>query len=189
MRDYKTQIQKYIEEEIRIMRELDIDEINKAMNCLEETRIKGTTVYICGNGGSGSTASHFAGDFNKGVSMYYDQKYNFVCLNDNVPTMMAVANDVSYDDIFRFPLEGRMKTGDVLIAISGSGNSKNVVKAVEYAKEQGNLIIGVTGYAGGKVRELCDISLHVPLDNMQVAEDLHLMFDHLMMYILAYDEK
>ncbi len=186
--DYTDKIARYIEQEIEVMRSLDVTEINRAMNALETAREAGHTVYICGNGGSASTASHFTGDFNKGVSEFYEKKYNFVCLSDNISSMMAIANDISYEEIFRTPLVGRLRKGDILLAISGSGNSENVVRAARYAKEQGNTVIGLTGYSGGKVKELADISLHVPIDNMQIAEDLHLMYDHLMMYILAYDK-
>lgn len=189
MKDYISQINKYLEEEIEVLKKLDVDQINQVMNVLEESRLNGKTVYICGNGGSAATASHFAGDFNKGVSIHFDEKYNFVCLSDNIASMLAIANDISYDDIFKIPLEGRIKEGDLLIAISGSGNSENVVRAVEYAKSKGNTVIGITGYDGGKVKKLSDLQLHVPLDNMQIAEDVHMIFNHLMMYILAYGEK
>jgi len=187
MKNYTEKIKRYLELEIEITKNLDVDAINEAMNVLEDARVAGATVYICGNGGSASTASHFVCDFNKGVSEKLEQKYNFVCLSDNMATMMAYANDMSYDDIFELPLHGRIKEGDVLIAISGSGNSENVVRAAKYAKSQGNKVIGITGYSGGKVKELADVSLHTPIDNMQIVEDVHMMFDHLMMYILAYD--
>lgn len=185
MKDYLGRIESYLQEEIDVMSKLDRNQINLAMNALEEARISGRTVYTCGNGGSASTASHFVCDFNKGISEKQKDKYNLVCLSDNIATMMAIANDISYDEIFRFQILEKIGKGDILIAISGSGNSENVVRAVDYAKEQGATVIGITGYSGGKIKEKCDISLHVPIDNMQIAEDVHLMFDHLMMYILA----
>lgn len=113
------------------------------------------------------------------------QKYKFQCLNANMATIMAIANDNGYDRVFVQQLEQKLMPDDVIIAISGSGNSENVIKAVEYAKKQGCKIIGMTGYSGGKLRELSDISLHVPLDNMQITEDIHLIFNHMMMYILC----
>lgn len=97
---------------------------------------------------------------------------------------MAVANDIGFEEVFRFQLNGVIEPGDVVIAISGSGNSKNVINAVEYAKKCGNKVIGLTGYNGGKLKELSDISLHVPINSMQVTEDVHMVFDHLMMSIL-----
>ena len=98
---------------------------------------------------------------------------------------MAIANDTGYDHIFIQQLEKILKPDDVIIAISGSGNSDNVIKAVEYAKEQGCKVIGMTGYSGGKLKLLSDISLHVPIDNMQITEDIHIIYNHMMMYILC----
>ena len=98
-------------------------------------------------------------------------------------TIMAIANDIGFEEVFRFQLRNKLEEGDIVIAISGSGNSKNVINAVEYAKEQGNQIIGLTGYTGGKLKELSDISLHADVMSMQVTEDVHMMFDHLIMSI------
>lgn len=183
--DYKNDIKKYLDEEIEIIKHLDVEAINSTMNLLEETREKGTMVYLIGNGGSAATASHMQNDFNKGISEGLDKKYNFCCLCDNFATVMAIANDDCYENVFYNQLLNRLKPGDVLIAISGSGNSKNVIKAVEYAKGKGNKVIGFTGYDGGKLKTMSDISLHVPLNNMQIAEDVHTIFNHTMMYILC----
>lgn len=184
--DYKKQIKSYIDEELRIMESLDTDSINEVLNSLEKARLAGHTVYICGNGGSAATASHFVCDFNKGVSDALEQKYNFICLNDNVPTMMAVANDTDYNNVFEYPLHGRIQPEDIFIGISGSGNSENVLRAASYAKEIGATVIGITGYDGGRLKQMSDLSLHVPIDNMQITEDIHMMFDHLMMYVLTH---
>ena len=112
-----------------------------------------------------------------------EAKFRFACLNDNVPTVMAIANDIGFDEVFRFQLQGKVQADDVIIAISGSGNSRNVLNAVEYAKTQGGQVIGLTGFDGGKLRALSDISLHVPVKSMQVTEDVHMIFDHLMMSV------
>ena len=143
------------------------------------------TVYICGNGGSAATASHIVCDFNKGISMHRDKKFRFVCLNDNIATMMAISNDVCYDDVFRIQVQGRLKKGDVLIAISGSGNSKNIIRVVEYFKESGNPVIGLSGYSGGVLSKLADISVHVPINDMQKTEDAHMSILHLCAQIIA----
>ncbi|MBQ3419839.1 MAG: SIS domain-containing protein [Erysipelotrichaceae bacterium] len=182
--DYSTQIKDYIDLERSILEKLDVDEIDRALNLLVETLNNEGTIYIFGNGGSSSTASHFVNDFNKGVSEHLEKKFNFICLNDNVSTLMAIANDIGFEEVFRFQLKNKLKKNDIIIAISGSGNSKNVINAVEYAKENGNQIIGLTGYNGGKLKELSDINLHVPVNSMQVTEDIHMIFDHLMMSIL-----
>lgn len=183
MKDYISEINTYLEHEIDTLKALDVNEINAALNLLLETFENGNTVFVFGNGGSSATASHFQNDFNKGVSEHTEKKFNFQCLNDNVATVMAVANDIGFDEVFRFQLVGHMRPGDVVLAISGSGNSKNVLNAVEYAKKQGAKVIGLTGFGGGKLKELSDVSLHVPVNSMQITEDIHMVFDHLMMSI------
>ncbi len=187
MKDYISEINTYLEHEIDTLKALDVNEINAALNLLLETFENGNTVFVFGNGGSSATASHFQNDFNKGVSEHTEKKFNFQCLNDNVATVMAVANDIGFEEVFRFQLVGHMKPGDVVLAISGSGNSKNVLNAVEYAKSQGAKVIGLTGFAGGKLKELSDVSLHVPVNSMQITEDIHMVFDHLMMSIFYRD--
>lgn len=183
MKDYISEIKTYLEHEIDTLKALDVNEINAALNLLLETFEGGNTVFVFGNGGSSATASHFQNDFNKGVSEHTEKKFNFQCLNDNVATVMAVANDIGFEEVFRFQLIGHMRPGDVVLAISGSGNSKNVLNAVEYAKSQGAKVIGLTGFGGGKLKELSDVSLHVPVNSMQITEDIHMVFDHLMMSI------
>lgn len=181
--NYLKDIQEYLTLEAEILKRLDVAQINAALNLLEETRQRKGRIYICGNGGSAATASHFQNDFNKGVSEYIEAPFRFHCLNDNVATLMAIANDIGYEEVFRFQLRGVMEPRDILVAISGSGNSKNVLNAVEYAKGLGCQVIGLTGYSGGKLKELADISLHVPVNSMQITEDVHMIFDHLMMSV------
>ncbi len=183
MKDYISEINTYLEHEIDTLKALDVNEISAALNLLLETFENGNTVFVFGNGGSSATASHFQNDFNKGVSEHTEKKFNFQCLNDNVATVMAVANDIGFEEVFRFQLVGHMRPGDVALAISGSGNSKNVLNAVEYAKKQGAKVIGLTGFGGGKLKELSDVSMHVPVNSMQITEDIHMVFDHLMMSI------
>lgn len=181
--DFKKAIKEYYNREIRIIQNLNIDEINDAMNAIYDSYKKDGTIYVCGNGGSAATASHMQNDFNKGISEYVDRKFNFYCLNDNVATIMAIANDIGYEEIFRFQMRNKIKKNDLFIGISGSGNSKNVLNAAEYAKEQGIPVIGITGYSGGKLRELADYNMHVNENDMQIAEDIHMTFDHMMMKI------
>ena len=183
--DYRRNIENYLKEEMEVINSLDVDVINEIMDEITLSQERGNLVYICGNGGSAATASHFCCDFNKGVSGKTDKNTNFICLSDNIPTMTAIANDISYDEIFSYQLESRIKQGDLLIVISGSGNSKNIVRAMEVAKEKGNKIIGLCGYNGGKVKEMSDICFHVNINNMQIVEDIHMMLDHCMMFILT----
>jgi len=181
--DYTDMIKEYIELETEVLKNLKTDEMNKAINLILKTYQARKRIYIMGNGGSAATASHYQNDFNKGISEYVDIKFHFICLNDNVPTILAIANDIGFEEIFRFQLKGRLEQGDLVIAISGSGNSKNIINAVQYAKAQGNQVIGMTGYEGGKLKELADLSLHVNVNSMQITEDIHMIFDHMMMSI------
>ena len=180
---YKEMIQKYIDDEIDTLRRLNIDAIDDVINIMMETYESGNTIYVFGNGGSSATASHYQNDFNKGVSEHIEKKFNFLCLNDNIPRIMAVANDIGFEEIFRFQLKGHIKPGDLFFAISGSGNSKNVLNAVEYAREEGNRIVAITGYDGGKLGQVADYHLHAPVNSMQITEDIHMFFDHMIMSI------
>ena len=183
MKNFKNAIKEYYEREINVINNLNLDEINGAMNAIYETYQNNGTIYVCGNGGSASTASHMQNDFNKGISEYIDKKFKFYCLNDNIATVMAIANDISYDEIFRFQLINKLNKNDLFIGISGSGNSKNVLNAAIYAQEQGVKVLGITGYNGGKLKEIADYKMHVNEDDMQIDEDIHMTFDHMMMKI------
>ncbi len=181
--DFKDKIKNYLDLETKVIANLNIEEINETMNALLDCYNRGGTVYTCGNGGSASTATHMVCDFGKGTCYDLDKKFHFVCLNDNIPTIMAIANDDSYDNVFIYQLKDRLTKNDLLLAISGSGNSHNIVKAVDYAKEIGAKIIGVTGYSGGKLLKAADYHLHAPIDDMQITEDVHLIFNHMIMKI------
>lgn len=179
------EISKYILLEDHTLLALDRLEIMSAVEVLYKAIKDQKTIYSFGNGGSASTASHFANDFNKILNGKLRNKFTFTCLNDNIPTIMAIANDIDYSEIFAFQLEDRVKPGDVVIAISGSGNSSNVIYGVVEAKAQGASVIALTGYDGGKLKDLADINLHVPINNMQITEDLHLMYNHLLISVIS----
>lgn len=206
--DFLNELKAYRDCELEVFNKLNLEDVNTVMNVLEEARLLGKHIFICGNGGSAATASHYAGDFNKGVNMGLiglnghgsdgtpnAEKmndiplYNFECLSDNIPTLMAVSNDESYAETFRFPLSVKMKEGDVLIGISGSGNSANVVNAMDYAKSHGGKTIAIVGYSGGKMKDMADYSIHVEIDDMQIAEDLHMVLDHMMMWVLSHGQR
>lgn len=182
--NFLSEINKYIQKEIETLQKLNLEEINTCINVIYETYENNGNIYIFGNGGSGSTASHFACDFNKGLNEYLPKKFNFICLNDNIPTVLAIANDISYDEIFRFQLKDKLQNNDLIIAISGSGNSINIIKAIEYAKEKQVKTIGITGFDGGKLREIADYTINVNIDDMQISEDIHLIINHLMYKVL-----
>ena len=185
MNELRNNIKQYIEDEKKVLDSLDISKIEECIQIINESKMNGHTIFICGNGGSAATASHFCCDFNKGVSGNDGLNTNFICLSDNIPTMTAIANDVSYDEIFSYQLEGRMKKGDLLFVISGSGNSRNIVRAMEIAKTKGNTIIGLCGYDGGMVKKMSDCCIHVDVNNMQIVEDVHMILDHCMMFIIC----
>jgi len=181
----KDNIKAYFEREQEVINNLNFEEIADAVQAIKEAYERETTIYVFGNGGSAATASHFVCDFNKGISSEACKKFNLICLSDNTPIVTAIANDISYDDIFVLQLKEILKKDDLIIAISGSGNSKNIIKAVEYAKEIGAEVVGLTGYSGGKLKELADYSMHVPVDDMQITEDIHMIFDHMMMKVFC----
>ena len=185
MINFEEDIINYFEQEIDVIGHIDTIEVEKAVAILLEAILKQKNIYIFGNGGSASTASHFTNDFNKILNSKCEKKFNCICLNDNIPTIMAIANDIGYENIFRFQLEGHVNPGDIIIAISGSGNSENIINAVGYAMKQRAIIIGLTGFDGGMLGKLCHINLHAPIDNMQITEDIHLMFNHLIVSILS----
>lgn len=184
-KDYTSDITAYFDRLKQTIDKISKDDLNNLMNLLEKARMEGRSIFIMGNGGSASTASHYVCDFNKGISENQDIKYRFICLNDNIATMMAYANDISYHDIFINPLKNHFKPGDLVIGISGSGNSQNVVKALKYANENEGISIGLTGFDGGEVHRISKYGINIPVNDMQLAEDLHLVLDHCMMKILS----
>jgi len=183
--NYINEISAYFEREKATIDAISKEDLNTLMNLLVDAKDAGKTIFIMGNGGSAATASHYVCDFNKGISMGKDKMFKFICLNDNIPTMMAYANDLSYADVFVGPLKNFMQAGDIVIGISGSGNSENVVRAIQYANENGGVTVGLTGYSGGKIKQLSKYNVHIPIDDMQITEDLHMVLDHCMMKILC----
>lgn len=174
----------YFKEMKRIFDELPLEKLEKVIEVLCGTHENESQIFIMGNGGSGSTASHFACDVNKGVSYGLKKRFRVISLNDNIPTILAYANDKSYDDIFVEQLANFLKPGDAVIGISGSGNSANVIKALQYANENLATSIAFTGFDGGKLSEAASISIIVPAHDMQKVEDLHLILVHMIMQSL-----
>ncbi len=142
-------------------------------------------IYICGNGGSAAMASHMACDLGKGASYGFARRYNAFALSDNSSTLLAFANDVSYDDIFVEQLRSALRPGDLVIGLSGSGNSMNILRAVEYANAHGGITIGITGYSTGKLRRIARHNINLNIDHMQIAEDLHLILNHNLVNLLT----
>ena len=145
----------------------------------------GKKIITCGNGGSASTATHYITDWNKMVVLTTGKKFRGVSLCDNVGLITAYGNDLTYGDVFAGQVDALMDAGDLLVAISGSGNSPNIVKAVEAARQAGGKVLGVLGYDGGKLKPICDHSVWVNSFDMQLCEDVHLMFGHMVMKTLC----
>jgi len=183
MTDFSVEITEYLGTLKRVIDSVDVSEVNMLMNLLLDALNAGSRIFIMGNGGSGSTASHYTGDFNKGLSFNKKNRFKFICLNDNLPTILAYANDVSYNDIFVEPLKNHFQKGDLVIGISGSGNSKNVLNAISWANNNGGITVGLSGYNGGKLKKAARYNVHINIDDMQITEDLHLVLDHCMMKI------
>ena len=161
---------------------IDLERVERAIEVLKEARAKNRHIFTCGNGGSASTASHFVTDMVKGASYLREQRFRIMALTDSMPTITAYSNDVSYDCVFTEQLKNFAEPGDVLIAISGSGNSPNVVSATGYAKSQGCTTIALTGRDGGRLGAAADIELRVAEDHMGRIEDAHLIICHMMCY-------
>ena len=144
------------------------------MQAYEESRM----IYLFGNGGSAALASHFACDLGKGAANGSGKRFQVLAFTDNIPMMTAWANDSSYEDVFAEQLMNFVRPNDIAFAISGSGKSPNVLKALKAAREAGAFTIGLTGFQGGDMKHLCDLCLIIPSENMQVIEDLHLSVTH-----------
>lgn len=182
----QTFLQNYLKELSSVFEQIRPEEFQDFLDELLEAYQRDSYIFIFGNGGSGSTASHFACDINKGVSFGRENRFKVISLNDNSPTIMAYANDVSYDDVFVEQLKNFMSRDDLVIAISGSGNSKNVVKAIEYANENKGKTFGICGYGGGELKRVCRKSLSIACTDMQKVEDIHVILVHcVMQYLLS----
>lgn len=186
MIDFTNKIDSYFDKLKLTIDNMDRNEINAFINILIDARDGDKNIFIMGNGGSASTASHFVCDFNKGASYGYDKKrFKFICLNDNSAALMAYANDVGYEDVFVEQLKNFLNDGDVVIGISGSGNSKNVLKAIQYANDNNAITVGITGYDGGSLKVNAEYSVNVNIKDMQISEDIHMILDHLCMKLIC----
>jgi D-sedoheptulose 7-phosphate isomerase len=184
MKSFISEINAYFDKLKNVIDTIDVNQVDNLMNLLVDALQNERQIFIMGNGGSAATASHFVCDFNKGLSYGKQKRFKFICLSDNVPTVMAYANDTSYYDVFVEPLKNYFHSGDLIVGISGSGNSKNVVNAVKWGNENGGATVALTGYSGGILKEIAMHNVHIPVDDMQITEDLHMVLDHCMMKIL-----
>ena len=157
---------------------LPLEAVAQVVDVLDDAREKGRRVFVFGNGGSAATASHFACDLAKGAICSEKPRLKAFALTDNVPLLSAWANDSAYENIFAEQLESFVEAEDIAIAISGSGNSVNVLNGVKKAKAKRATAIGFIGFGGGKLKELVDVAVVVPSDSMEQVEDIHLLLEH-----------
>lgn len=174
----------YRDHEIEMLQALDLEAIAKIARALERAERAGSQVFVVGNGGSAATASHIATDWSKTAQRHGRRLMRCMSLTDNVSYLTAIANDMGYENVFARQLENFLRRGDVVILVSGSGNSPNVIKAATFAKKRGALTIGMTGFTGGKLRRLVDICLHVDSDQYGVIEDLHMAAGSMLAFYL-----
>jgi D-sedoheptulose 7-phosphate isomerase len=182
--DCKHRISDYFERLKTVLDHVSLEDINTLCVVLKDAYEKDRAVFIMGNGGSGATSAHLACDYNKGICGKAKKKFRVVSLSDNVPVILAIANDLSYDKIFVEQLKNHLKPGDVVIGISGSGNSRNVIEAIDFANRAECITIGLCGYDGGHLKKLCRYSVHVKVADMQIVEDVHLVIGHILMQVM-----
>jgi len=177
---------RYIDDSIDCLKQLkgQIRTLRRIMELMLDTRLRGGNIFIIGNGGSSSTASHMACDLNKTSIRAGVSRFRAIALTDNTPLLTAWSNDQSYADIFVEQLRNFLEKGDLLVAFSGSGKSENVIRALRFAREAGAMTVGLTGFQGGLMKDLADICLIVDSDVMYRIEDVHLMINHLVTYVM-----
>ena len=192
MTNYREQyVADYFADQERAMKEGAAElqrRVPEIVDVLCRARDAGKRIYVMGNGGSASTASHFVNDLNKLTAHPGFKRMKMVALTDNVPTMLAWANDASYDVIFEEQLKTYLEPGDVALGFSGSGNSPNVVRALEYANQHGGHTVAIVGHGGGKMSKIARTVAVVPSYNMQRCEDLHHMVMHLICSIIRDEQ-
>ena len=164
-----------------LLNQIDADEVAELIGELDSARTEECSVFLAGNGGSAATASHMANDFGIGLQATGAAPIRAVALTDNVPVMTAISNDVAYRNVFEDQLKVLYQTGDRLLVISASGNSPNLIAAAEWVKEKGGRVIGLVGFDGGALKELCNVVVHVrtPPGEYGLVEDAHMVLDHL----------
>ncbi|MBY0376217.1 MAG: SIS domain-containing protein [Bryobacteraceae bacterium] len=174
----------YKNELLKALDALDLAQVDQAIAWFQQARDEGRQIFVCGNGGSAASASHFVCDMAKGASFMKDpaRRFRIMALTDMMPTMTAYSNDVGYDVVFVEPLKNFARPGDLFMAISGSGNSPNVIKAMEYAHALGCRTIALTGRDGGKLGPMAQLNLQVAVPHMGRIEDAHMIALHMICY-------
>ncbi len=190
---YQNQIKAYLENLKKITDSISVDDIDKTISILNEARQRGNKIFVIGNGGSASTATHFAADLNKYTSVEGQRRFKAISLEDNTALLTALINDEGWENVYSYQLENLMDDGDCLVAISvhgGTGKDKaaawsqNLLKAVKMIQARKGKAIGIVGFDGGVLREVCDASIVVPMESTPQVEGFHLVLTHLICDIL-----
>ena len=174
---------------LKAIETIDVTKVEQAIQAFREARDAGRSIYVCGNGGSAAAASHFVCDMVKGASYGRAMRFRILCLGDCQPTLTAYANDCGYESVFVEQLKNFATSGDVFMAISGSGNSPNVVRAMEYANSAGCVTVALTGRAGGQLGRIAQLNLQVTEPHMGRIEDCHLMILHMIAYCFMEEDR
>lgn len=170
---------------INVLKELDFNAIDQVVGLIRHAWQEGRQIICFGNGGSALTAQHYINDWNKSICISNKKPFRGRCLTENIGLITSFANDISYQDIFIEQLKNILEPGDLIIGISGSGNSENVLRAIRYANECGNTTIGLCGFDGGKLKNLVTHAIWAPICDMQIAEDVHFTIGHIVMQSLS----
>lgn len=182
-------IRTYINDVIGMCEKLDIEKISSIIQTLENARNTGKRIFVAGNGGSAATANHFVCDLGKNAAKDDERRFRILSLCENVEAITAYGNDCGYENVFSEQLKNHfVNSGDVLLVISASGNSPNVIKLTEYAKLKGATVISLTGFDGGKLKIISDLNLNVPVNSYEKIEDIHLIIMHIIVYAFKYGE-
>ncbi|CAB4331639.1 MAG: SIS domain-containing protein [Actinobacteria bacterium] len=172
----------YVNKLTATIADIDLSLVTLLRQWLVEARDSAATIYTCGNGGSAATASHFATDLGKGASYGKDQRFRVNALTDSFSTVSAYSNDVGYEVVFEEQLRNGLSANDLVIAISGSGNSENVIRALTYANSQGSRSVAFTGRDGGKLGSVAQLHINVPEQHMGRIEDAHMALCHMLAF-------
>jgi len=187
MQDFKNKISSILNSQKQCIENIldsEQNSLEKILKSLLNARNNNNRIFVMGNGGSGSTASHFVSDLLKTAILKNENRFSAISLVDNVPVLLAWSNDSSYNDIFVEQLKNHLSENDIIIGFSGSGNSKNILDAFNYGKSNGAFCIGITGMDGGNLKNICDLCLIVPSNDMLTIESMHLMICHCLISLI-----
>tara|TARA_B100000123_G_scaffold236277_1_gene187504 strand:+ start:217 stop:792 length:576 start_codon:yes stop_codon:yes gene_type:complete len=179
----------YINDLHKIISNLDVEKLNSATRQIYETIKKGNTIYVCGNGGSAAISNHYICDYLKLLRQKTKLKPKIISLSNNIETITAISNDLDYKYIFKYQAESLCKKGDIILIISSSGNSKNIIELIKFTKKKRIKTIGFSGFDGGYLKRNCDFSIHINAKNYGISEDSHHILMHVILQYLINSKK